>query len=48
MTLKELENLIATLRHMIDTSQYLNETKKSILLHRLDEVQTILHKEDFI
>lgn len=47
MNIEELEDLISMLRHMVDTSPFLNETKKSIILHRLDDIQSTLHKENF-
>ena len=36
------------LRHMVETSQYLNETKKSIIRQKLDDIQSALHRENFI
>ena len=35
------------LRHMIDSSPYLNQTKKAIALQKLDDIQSTLHKENF-
>ena len=47
MSLNELQDLIAMLRHMIEGSPYLNETKKAVIRQKLDDIQSTLHKENF-
>ena len=48
MNLTELQDLIAMLRHMIEGSPYLNETKKSIIRQKLDDIQSTIQKENMI
>ena len=47
MNTEELDNLIQMLRHMIDHSPHLNETKKIIIRQKLDDIQSILSKENY-
>lgn len=47
MSLNELQDLIAMLRHMIEVSPYLNQTKKSIIRQKLDDIQSTIQKENF-
>lgn len=35
------------LRHMIDSSPYLNQTKKAISLQKLDDILSVIRKENF-
>lgn len=47
MSLNELQDLIQMLLHMVETSPFLNETKKAIIRQKLYDIQSILHKENF-
>ena len=35
------------LRHMTDTSQFLNETKKAIIRQKMDDILSVIRKENF-
>ena len=48
MNLTELQDLIAMLRHMVETSPFLNETKKAIIRQKLDDIQSTLQRENMI
>ena len=48
MSTAELQDLVSMLLHMVETSPYLNETKKSIIRQKLYDIQSTIQKENLI
>lgn len=48
MSTAELQDLIQMLLHMVETSPYLNQTKKTIIRQKLYDIQDTLKKENMI